>query len=264
VDDAPTPAWAASLIYDQSVQQRTAGKNEEAWPLLMKAADTGALPPAYSQTWWSEHNLQARRALDAGEHDIAYRLASRTRLSAGINIAAYLDAEFLAGWIALRKLDEPQDALTHFQNVEAAAKSPITHARADYWKALALKERGEGAKAEQALADAAASPATFYGRLALEMLKDLPPAASRPPAPSPAAASENIEPLVEASAALMRIGDIRRANAFANAAIDGCQTTVCATTLSARLARLGNTYGAVRSAKRRRRSAFRAPTNSIR
>lgn len=250
LDDAPTPAWAASLIYDQSVQQRKAGKTEDAWSLLMKADDTGALPPAYSQTWWLEHNLQARTALDAGEHDTAYKIASRTHLSADANIAGYLDAEFLSGWIALRNLDEPAKALIHFTNVEAAAKSPITHARADYWKALALKARDEEAKARQALADAAAEPTTFYGRLAFEMLKDAPPSAGRTPKPSAAVASEDIEELVQASAVLLSIGDNRRANAFANAAIDGCQSTVCATTLSARLSRLGNNYGAVRSAKK--------------
>jgi len=250
VDDAPSPAWAASLIYDQSVQQRKAGKTEEAWSLLMKADDTGALPQAYSQTWWLEHNLQARDARDAGEHDTAYKLSSRTPLTAENNVVAYLEAEFLSGWIALRNLDEPKKALTHFQNVETAAKSPITHARADYWKALALQARDEDAKARQALADAAASPTTFYGRLALEMLKDTPPSAGRAPTPSAAAPSEDIESLVQASAVLLRVGDNRRANVFANAAIDGCQSTACATTLSARLSALGNNYGAVRSAKK--------------
>jgi soluble lytic murein transglycosylase len=250
LDDAPSPAWAASLIYDQSVQQRKAGKTKESWSLLLKADDTGALPPLYSQTWWLEHNLQARTARDAGEHDTAYKLTSRTHLTADNNVVAYLEAEFLSGWIALRNLDEPKKALTHFQNLEAAAKSPITHARADYWKALALKARDEEAKARQALADAAAAPTTFYGRLALEMLKDAPPPGSRTPTPSAAAASEDIESLVQASAVLLRIGDNRRANTFANAAIDGCQSTACATTLSARLSQLGNNYGAVRSAKK--------------
>ena len=250
LDEAPSPAWAASLIYDQSVQQRKAGKTEDAWSLLIKANDTGALPALYSQTWWLEHNLQARTALDAGEHDTAYKLASRTHLAADNNVVAYLEAEFLSGWIALRNLDEPKKALIHFQNVEAAAKSPITHARADYWKALALKALDDEAKARQALADAAAEPTTFYGRLALEMLKDAPPPVSRPSNPSPAAASEDIESLVQASAVLLRIGDNRRANTFANAAIDGCQSAACATTLSTRLSRLGNNYGAVRSAKK--------------
>jgi soluble lytic murein transglycosylase len=49
---------------------------------------------------------------------------------------------------------------------------------------------------------------------------------------------------------LILVGDNRRANAFANAAIDGCQSAACAATLSARLSRLGITYGAVRSAKK--------------
>jgi soluble lytic murein transglycosylase len=250
VDDAPTPSWAGSLIYDEAVRLRKAGKTEESWSLLMKADDTGALPPMYSQTWWIEHNFQARTALDAGESDTAYKLASRTHLSADGNIAAYLEAEFLSGWIALRNLDEPKKALVHFQNLEAAAKSPITRARAAYWKALALKARDEEAKAQQSLAVAAAEPTTFYGRLALEMQAEPRPAPSPAPKPSSTTASENIEELVQASATLLLIGDIRRANAFANAAIDGCRSTACATTLSERLSRLGNTYGALRSAKK--------------
>ncbi|MBI1210008.1 MAG: transglycosylase SLT domain-containing protein [Alphaproteobacteria bacterium] len=250
VDDAPSPTWAATLTYDQAVQQRKAGKTQDAWSWLMKADDTGTLPPQYSQTWWSEHNLEARTALDAGEADTAYKLAARSHLTPDTNIAAYLDAEFLAGWIALRNLNDPKKALVHFQNVETAAKSPITGARADYWKALALKARDDEEKARQSLDEAAAAPAAFYGRLALEMLKDAPPAASPASKPSTTAASEDIEELVQASAILLRIGDNRRANAFANAAIDGCQSTACATALSTRLAKLGNTYGALRSAKK--------------
>lgn len=61
---------------------------------------------------------------------------------------------------------------------------------------------------------------------------------------------EDIEDLVQASATLLRVGDVRRANVFANAAIDFCQSTACVTSLSARLSRLGNTYGALRSAKK--------------
>ncbi len=130
LDDVPSPAWRASLMFDQAVQLRKAGKANESWSRLLEADETGALPPLYSQIWWAESNLQARNALDAKDADAAYKLASRTHLSADINIAAYLDAEFLAGWIALRNLDEPKKALVHFQNLEAAAKSPITRARA--------------------------------------------------------------------------------------------------------------------------------------
>lgn len=250
-DDAPSPAWGASLIYDEAVRLRKAGETEDSSSLLLKANTGGALPPAHSQTWWSEYNLQARTALDAEEHDTAYKLVSRARLSAEANITAYLEAAFLSGWIALRHLDEPKKALVHFQNLEAAARSPITRARAAYWKAQALTARDEDAKARQSLAVAAGEPATFYGRLAFEMQLGASGAASPARQPSGVvAASEDIEELVQASAVLLRIGDNRRANAFANAAIDGCQSAACAAALSARLTKIGNTYGALRSAKK--------------
>jgi soluble lytic murein transglycosylase len=250
-DDAPSKAWAASLYFDQAVRLRKAGKNDDAWESLIKADDVGAFSQAYSQAWWVEHNLQARNARDVGEYETAHKLASRTHLTADINIAAFLDAEFLAGWIALRYLDEPKKALIHFQNLEAAARSPITRARAAYWKSLALKARDRDKEAEQSLARAAAEPSAFYGRLAFEVQAGAAqqPTSTAPPA-STIVSGEHAEDLVEAAAILLRTGDNRRANAFANAAIDACASASCAATLSARLARAGNTYGAVRSAKK--------------
>ena len=250
VEGAPSPSWAASLIYDQGVALRKSGKSTESWPLLMRADETGALPSQYARVWWPEHNLAARTALDTPDYGAAYRLASGTQLSAGTEIALYLEAEFLSGWIALRKLDKAKAALVHFQNLERAAKSPVSRARAHYWKAQAFKALDDEASAQQSLAIAAAEPTTFYGRLALEMKTGSKPSASPAAKPSAAPATEGIEELVLASNTLFLIGDARRANVFANAAIDVCQTAGCAAALSARLAGKGNAYGALRSAKK--------------
>ncbi len=250
VEDAPSASWAASLIFDQAVLLRKSGKTTESWPLLLRADETGALPSLYARVWWPEHNLAARSALDTPDTESAYRLASGTQLSASADIALYLDAQFLSGWIALRKLDRAKAALVHFQNLERAAKSPVSRARAAYWKGQAFRALDEDAKAQQALAIAAAEPGTFYGRLALEMQKEPRPGTRPAQKPSTAPATENIEELVLASETLLLIGDARRANVFANAAIDVCQTAACATALSARLAGKGNTYGALRSAKK--------------
>jgi len=250
IDDETPKVWAASLLFDQAVQLRKAGRDKEAWPILIKAADTGALPQAYGTTWWAEHNWDARTALDARDYATAYRIASGSHISSTANVTPYLDAEFLSGWIALRRLDDAGKAVTHFQNLESAAKSPVTRARAAYWQALALRTLGDDAKAQQQLAVAAAEPTTFYGRLALELLKGGQPSASTAPKPTAATAKEDIDELAFASEVLFASGDGRRANSFANAAIDGCQTTACATTLSARFSRSGNTYGSLRSAKK--------------
>ena len=250
VKAAPSPSWGASLIFDLAVLLRKSGKTTESWPLLMRADETGALPSQYARVWWPEHNLAARTALDAPDYAAAYRLASGTQLSPGTNIALYLEAEFLSGWIALRKLDKANAALVHFQNLERAAKSPVSRARAAYWKAQVFRTLDDEAKAQQSLVIAAAEPATFYGRLALEMQREPRPGASPVTKPSAGAATEDIEELVLASETLSLAGDSRRANVFANAAIDVCQTAGCASALSARLAGKGNTYGALRSAKK--------------
>jgi soluble lytic murein transglycosylase len=250
MDDATTPAWAASLGFDQAVQLRKSGKTTDAWDLLMQVDASGALPLANAQAWWPEHNLSARNALEAKEYEIAYKLAARSRVTPEASLSAYLDAEFLAGWIALRFLEEEKQALTHFINLEGAARSPISRARAAYWKARAFSTLDEEAKAQQALAIAAAEPGTFYGRLAQEMLKDPRQVSPASPKPTSSPSTENTTELALAAEVLMGIGDTRRANAFANAAIEVCQTTGCATALSARLATIGNTYGSLRSAKK--------------
>jgi soluble lytic murein transglycosylase len=250
IDDDTPAVWAASLLFDQAVQLRKAGKDKDAWAILIKAGATGALPQAYGTTWWAEHNWEARGALEAKEYKSAYRIASGSHISSSANVTPYLDSEFLSGWIALRHLDEAGKAATHFQNLETAAKSPVTRARAAYWKALALRALDEEGKAQQQMAIAAAEPTTFYGRLSLELMKGGAPAAGSQPKPSAASGKEDIEDLALAAEVLLASGDGRRANSFANAAIDGCQTTACATALSARLSRTGNTYGALRSAKK--------------
>lgn len=105
-------------------------------------------------------------------------------------------------------------------------------------------------KAQQSLSKAATEPSTFYGRLALEMLGDSRTPSPATSTPAPTAGNEKNEELLEAVEVLLLSGDMRRANAFANAAIDNCKTSGCATTLSVRLSKLGNSYGALRSAKK--------------
>jgi soluble lytic murein transglycosylase len=250
LDDDTAPVWAASLLFDQAVLLRKQGKDKDAWPLLLKADDTGGLPSAYTTTWWAEHNWASRAALEAKDGANAYALASRAKPSSTTNISTYLDAEFLAGWIALRQLNDANKAATHFQNLEAAAKSPVTRARAAYWKALAYRSMDEEGKAQQQILIAAAEPTTFYGRLALEQLKTPAPPANVASKPTMATASEDNGELASAAELLFASGDGRRSNTFANAAIEACQTTGCATSLSARFYKKGLNYGALRSAKK--------------
>ena len=80
-----------------------------------------------------------------------------------------LDADFLAGFIALRLLHQPEAATRHFQALAAASPATITQGRAWYWLGRAA------AAAQDQHADYSKSaiyPTTFYGQLAALALGD--------------------------------------------------------------------------------------------
>src|ERR1700688_5023297 len=81
-----------------------------------------------------------------------------------------LDAEFLAGFIALRRLNNAAAAEQHFATLAGLSKAAITQGRAHYWIGRAQAAQGKDAKAEYQLA--AAWPTTFYGQLAALALGD--------------------------------------------------------------------------------------------
>ena len=62
--------------------------------------------------WWRECRMLARRLIDLGDVQTAYRVVREAALPAN----PYYRAEyhFMAGWIALRFLNDPSTALKHF------------------------------------------------------------------------------------------------------------------------------------------------------
>jgi len=70
-----------------------------------------------------------------------------------------IEAEFTAGWIALRFLNDPARAAAHFDAIAKLAETPMSRARAAYW---------QGRTAEATSADDAATTArTFYEQAAV-------------------------------------------------------------------------------------------------
>ncbi len=81
-----------------------------------------------------------------------------------------LDAEFLAGFIALRRLNDPAAATRHFTALADLSKAAITQGRAHYWLGRAAAAAGGDPKPEYERAAAWAT--TFYGQLAALALGD--------------------------------------------------------------------------------------------
>ncbi|MEM9146766.1 MAG: lytic transglycosylase domain-containing protein [Pseudomonadota bacterium] len=115
---------------------------------------------------WAERRRRlARRAARQGRATRAYHLASQHHLQPSDGYA-YADSEWIAGWVALRKLNDPETALTHFNRFTAAVETPISLARGGYWTARTLVAMGQTDAARRHYAAAAAYPTAFYGQLA--------------------------------------------------------------------------------------------------
>jgi soluble lytic murein transglycosylase len=168
----PTLRADPGLMFDQAHLLRE--RNDiAAIPPLITRASTGKLARLNPVRWWAELNADARDALQNGFYGEAYTLSADNGLQR--DTSQYSDAEFLAGWIALRQLNEPRAALTHFENLIDAVSRPISRARAYYWAGRAHEALGEVQAAWQDYRAAAEIPASFYGQLALARIESNPP-----------------------------------------------------------------------------------------
>ncbi|HLJ52905.1 MAG TPA: lytic transglycosylase domain-containing protein [Rhizomicrobium sp.] len=167
---APALAWDPELLFDRARAARRAGDNIAAAALL----ERGALkdyPATHPSRWWPEANIVARELLQTGDYRRAYGLVSNSGLATGLEFS---EAEFLAGWIALRYLKSPNVALAHFKKLEAGVSRPISLARARYWKARCYETSGDAASAVEQYKLAAEAPESFYGQIALARIDPSP------------------------------------------------------------------------------------------
>ena len=116
--------------------------------------------------WAAKRADLARILMRKGEPKSAYRVASTHHLT---DLGDMGDLEFLSGFIALRKLNDPARALQHFERL-AGATTPISQARAQYWLGRALEASGDKTTARSAYGKAANYQTSYYGMLAAEKL----------------------------------------------------------------------------------------------
>lgn len=210
------------LMLDRANWLRRRGDLATAQALLGNPAMGPVLDP---EAWLKARLDFARQAWRAGSFETAYRIASRhAAFPQGRPVAerslgerqAFIDSEWLAGWLALRKLGRAEAAVGHFKNVRAAALTPLSQSRGDYWTGRAAEAAGRERDAKTAFEAAAAHFDYFYGQLAAERLGK-PLAIRRNAAPeisADAASTFRADPLVRAAVALGDLGDHDRQTIF--------------------------------------------------
>ena len=161
--DAARSGAASAPMLEQSRALRVAGQNADALALWLAQGRNAEASAATSRlpAYWNERQSLARRLLRDGDDKGAYVLVSTHGQTGAEQLT---DAEFLAGYIALRRLNQPDIAAKHFQNLANASRSVITQGRAWYWLGRAASVAGRDPK--PFYLKAAAYPTSFYGQLA--------------------------------------------------------------------------------------------------
>ncbi|ENN86263.1 lytic transglucosyllase catalytic [Rhizobium freirei PRF 81] len=116
--------------------------------------------------WWNEQRIVSRGLVDQGDFKDAYRIVDASVAESPQDVG---EAEFHAGWYALRGLQDGASAATHFRKILQVSNGPISQSRGWYWLGRAAEAGGPG-KAADFYAKAASYPSTFYGQLAAEKL----------------------------------------------------------------------------------------------
>ncbi len=170
------------LRYEMVRWYRKQGPQSEARRLLANYPSNGG----YAELWWTERAALARDARNQGSYDEAYALVRPHGLTNG---SEYVDAEWLAGWLALRFLNDPRTAFGHFTSLYDNVRYPVSLARAGYWAGRAATVMGRGSTATEWYRKAAEHQSVFYGQLAQNQIE---PGAGKPlpPDPQPGAAEQ--------------------------------------------------------------------------
>ena len=156
------------LMFDRAEWRRRARMTDRVVPLLREINGVD-VPAAGRGRLWKARHPQARVALKNGDWRLAYELAAPHGMTSGRDFA---EAEWTAGWIALRHLDDPARGLKHFEALETGVSTPISLSRAHYWMGRAHEALENEAEAQTAYAKAAEYRFSYYGQLAAEKVME--------------------------------------------------------------------------------------------
>ncbi|WP_192244521.1 lytic transglycosylase domain-containing protein [Mesorhizobium silamurunense] len=159
----PAAQRSAGYFFAEAEYLRKQQKFADAAAIVMKApTDRDSLVDP--DAWWVERRVLSRGLVDQGDMKTAYRIVS---VHAAESPASAAEAEFHAGWYALRGLNDPSTAAAHFSRIADTAQGPVSLSRAYYWLGRAA-EVGSPGNAKDYFTRAAAYGTTFYGQLAGE------------------------------------------------------------------------------------------------
>ncbi len=233
------------LIFERIKLLRQNNDNAAAASLLNSSS--AAQDITFPEDWWKERNILVRRLIEDKNYSKAYQISSRHGLMTG---PEFSEAEWLSGWLALRFLNKPDVAYTHFTKMYNKVETAISKARGAYWSGRASEALGRSEESKTWYYQAASYPHTYYGQIAVAHLKintpNLMPVQTTPTDTNTIASSD----LVRAAVLLHNTGYEALSAKFISAKLDTITTDKEYQAFATYLKRIGDTSGAYRVAKR--------------
>jgi soluble lytic murein transglycosylase len=168
----------------------------------MLATNGTAVERLDTDEWWRERRLLARKLLDQGDAETAYRIVAGA--AAPANVYYRSEWQFMQGWIALRFLGDVPTGRAHFAHIGESTIDPLVQARGAYWRGRGAEAAGDHAAMRAEYAAAARYSTAYYGQLARARL-GLAPVELRPVPNAPAHDLAN--DLLHATEILYTIGE---------------------------------------------------------
>ena len=156
----------AGLAYDRFLWRAKKGRSNDAIDILKQQSLSGS-NLKYPNKWSRKRRDYVRQAMRDNQPELAYFLASNHFLTSGSD---YADLEWLAGYISLRKLKKPAQAIAHLNNFLNAVKTPISLGRAGYWLGRAYETSDNKQLADYYYRLGAQYQISFYGQLSAERI----------------------------------------------------------------------------------------------
>jgi soluble lytic murein transglycosylase len=203
------------LLYERLRWLRHNNRDNEAISILAHAPSDLKRQDA----WWEERQILIHRLIVRHDYNLAFSLAADHGLTDNKTV---MQAEFLAGWLALRFLNDPGEARDHFQVLYDNATTAITRARGAYWLGRTLEASGDTNGAAAYYTAAAEFDTTYYGQLAAVRIEDKPVIEAKPEREPPARVRDEFysREYIRAVERLSEIGERDRAHVFFKAATE--------------------------------------------
>lgn len=157
-----------NLLYSRILWYKSRGEMDDIVDLLLKVGEV-----KYPHRWWNMRRLYGRELLKTKDYKDSYKIISNHQIKP--REKDHWEAAWMSGWIALRFLDEPEQAYQHFLELYHNVKQPVSLARASYWLGMAALAKDDKEKALEWYKIASQYPLYFYGQLAIHKARKLDP-----------------------------------------------------------------------------------------